>query len=216
MKTFLYVDGFNLYYGAVKGTPLRWLNPVALAAHAFPRNHIAYTKFFSARVTALPHDPGQPLRQQLYWRALRTLPDFEIVLGEFRTRQTRAAVVNPPPKTIEIYKTEEKGSDVNLGAHLLLDAFQDKFQAAIIITGDSDLLTPIKMVRTVLRKPVGVLNPQRLSGPNRRDPRPSAGLRKAAAFYQNGVSWAQLEAAQLPPELRDAHGEFFKPKEWNK
>jgi hypothetical protein len=216
MRTFLYVDGFNLYYSAVKGTPLRWLNPVALAARAFPDNEIVYTKFFSARVTALPHDPSQPFRQQLYWRALRTLPDFEIILGEFRTRQTRAPVVNPPPKTIEIYKTEEKGSDVNLGAHLLLDAFQEKFQAAIVITGDSDLITPIKMVRTALHKAVGVLNPQRLSGPNRRDVRPSAGLRNAAAFYQNGVSWTQLEAAQLPPRLRDAHGEFFKPKDWNK
>jgi uncharacterized LabA/DUF88 family protein len=52
-----------------------------------------------------------------------------------------AKVVNPPPPFIKIYKTEEKGSDVNLGAHLLLDAFQDQYDAAIVITGDSDVLT---------------------------------------------------------------------------
>ena len=46
MKTFLYIDGFNLYYSAVKGTTLRWLDPVSLVARAFPRNRIANTKYF--------------------------------------------------------------------------------------------------------------------------------------------------------------------------
>jgi hypothetical protein len=32
MRTWEYVDGFNLYYGAVKGTPYKWLNPVELVA----------------------------------------------------------------------------------------------------------------------------------------------------------------------------------------
>jgi len=214
VRTILYIDGFNLYYSAVKATPLRWLNPVALAARAFPRNQIIAAKFFTARVTALPVDPQQPMRQQFYWRALRTLPEFEIILGEFRTRQVRAAVVTPPPKTIEIFKTEEKGSDVNLGAHLLLDGFKNRYDAAIVITGDSDLITPIKMVREELRKTVGVLNPQRLSGLGHREPRASAGLRRVASFYQHGISWSQLEAAQLPNPITDASGTFHKPASW--
>jgi len=120
MKTFLYIDGCNLYYSALKDTPLRWLDPVALASTAFPRNRIVTTKFFTAKVTPLPHDPRQPDRQQAYWRALRTLPALEIIEGDFRTRKVRAKVVNPPPNTIEVNKTEEKGSDVNLGAHHLV------------------------------------------------------------------------------------------------
>jgi hypothetical protein len=60
--------------------------------------------FFTAKVTPLPHDPRQPDRQNTYWRALRTLPDFEIIEGDFRTRKVRAKVVNPPPNTIKIYK----------------------------------------------------------------------------------------------------------------
>jgi len=147
MKTFLYIDGFNLYYSAVKGTPLRWLNPIELAARAFSRNTIFQTKFFTAKVAELPGDPHQPTRQLLYWRALHTLPNLEIILGEFRKRIVRMAVVNPPPNTIEVFKTEEKGSDVNLATHLLLDGFQDRYAAAIVITGDSDLVTPIKMAR---------------------------------------------------------------------
>lgn len=214
MKTIVYIDGFNLYYSAVKATPLRWLNPVALVARAFPRNEIIAAKYFTARVSALPNDLQQPIRQQFYWRALRTLPDLEIILGEFRTRKVRAAVVTPPPKTIEIFKTEEKGSDVNLGAHLLMDGFQNRYEAAIVVTGDSDLITPIRMVRQQLRKTVGVLNPQRLSGPDHRAPRASAGLLHVASFYQHGVSWAQLEDAQFPDQLHDSKGTFHKPSAW--
>jgi len=125
MKTILYIDGFNLFYSAVKGTPLRWLNPVALVQHTFPRNQIIATKFFTAKVHALPKNPGQPIRQLMFWRALGTLPNLQIIQGDFRTRKVRAPVVNPPPDFIDIFKTEEKGSDVNLAAHLLLDAFHE-------------------------------------------------------------------------------------------
>ena len=214
MKTILYIDGFNLYYSALKDTPLRWLNPVALAASAFPRNRIVATRFFTAKVTPLPHDPHQPDRQNIYWRALHTLPALEIIEGDFRTRKVRAKVVNPPPNTIEIFKTEEKGSDVNLGAHLLMDGFLNRYEAAIVITGDSDLVTPIQMACRELRKPVGVLNPQRLSGLGSRLERKSAGLQKAAAFYKNGVTWNQLLKAQFPNPLTDAHGTFSKPPSW--
>jgi len=214
MKTILYVDGFNLFYSAVKGTPLRWLNPVALIERAFPKNQIVRTKFFTAKVGALPHNPGQPVRQMIFWRALRTLPNLEIIEGDFRTREIMAAVVNPPPNFIKVFKTEEKGSDVNLAAHLLLDGFRGNFECAIVVTGDSDLVTPIRMVRDELKKPVGILNPQRLSGPNCRPPRKNAGLQHAASFYQNGVTWAQLLAAQFPDRMTDATGPFHKPPTW--
>jgi hypothetical protein len=142
------------------------------------------------------------------------LPDLEIIEGDFRTRVVRAKVVKPPPNTIEIYKTEEKGSDVNLGAHLLMDGFLGRYDAAIVITGDSDLVTPIRMAREQLGKPVGVLNPQRLSGSKCRPERKSAGLQKAASFYKNGITWNQLLKAQFPNQLSDSHGNFHKPTSW--
>jgi uncharacterized LabA/DUF88 family protein len=214
LKTILYIDGFNLFYSALKATPLRWLNPVALIQQVFPRNQIIATKFFTAKVTALPNNPGQPIRQLMFWRALGTLPNLQIIQGDFRTRKVRAPVVNPPPDFIEIFKTEEKGTDVNLAAHLLLDGFRDQYECAIVISGDSDLVTPIHMVRSELKKPVGVLNPQRLSGPNRRPPRRNTGLQEAASFYHNGVTWAQLANAQFPSPMTDAQGTFHKPPNW--
>lgn len=214
MKTILYIDGFNLFYSALKGTPLRWLNPVALIERAFPHNQIIGTKYFTAKVSALPGNPGQPIRQMTFWRALRTLPSLEIIEGDFRTRKVMAAVVSPPPSFIEVFKTEEKGSDVNLAAHLIIDGFRNRYDCAIVVSGDSDLVTPIRMVRNELKKPVGVLNPQRLSGPNCRPPRRNAGLQQAASFYQSGVTWAQLLAAQFPTLMTDSHGTFHKPPTW--
>jgi hypothetical protein len=70
------------------------------------------------------------------------------------------------------------------------------------------------MVRDELKKPVGVLNPQRLSGPNCRPARKNAGLKQAASFYQNGVTWAQLQAAQFPSPMTDPNGTFHKPPTW--
>jgi uncharacterized LabA/DUF88 family protein len=214
VKTMLYIDGFNLYYSAVKNTPLRWLNPVALVARAFPRNQIIGTKYFTARVRALPLNTGQPLRQMVFWRALRTLANLSIIEGDFRTRQVVAPVVTPPPNFIRVFKTDEKGSDVNLATHLLLDGFRGNYECAIVMSGDSDLVTPIRMVRDELKKPVGILNPQRLSGPNCRPPRKNAGLQQAASFYQNGVSWTQLQAAQFPSMMTDGTGTFHKPTTW--
>ena len=54
------------------------------------------------------------------------------------------------PRTVEILDTEEKGSDVNLASHLLLDGFDDEYEMAVVVSNDSDLELPIRMVRTRL------------------------------------------------------------------
>ena len=72
MKTYVYVDGFNLYYGAVKDTPYKWLNPQKLCDLLLPNHNITKIKYFTARISARPNDPDQPTRQQFYLRALRT------------------------------------------------------------------------------------------------------------------------------------------------
>lgn len=74
MNTNLYVEGFNLYYGAVKDTPHRWLEIAHLAQALLPKNQILKIKYFAALVSARPSDPGKPTRQQFYLRALRTIP----------------------------------------------------------------------------------------------------------------------------------------------
>ena len=119
MKANIYVDGFNLYYGAVKGTPHRWLNIAAMCALLLPHDQINQIKYFTALVSAHPNDPDQPARQKIYLRALSTIPNLTIILGHFLVHEAMMPVAPPAKGYVRVIKTEEKGSDVNLATHLL-------------------------------------------------------------------------------------------------
>ena len=72
-------------------------------------------------------------------------------------------VDQPQPAEIRkanVWKTEEKGSDVNLASFMLLDAFQEDFDLALVISNDSDLAKPVEFVQDPLGKRVGVANPR--------------------------------------------------------
>ena len=117
-----------------------------------------------------------------------------------------ALVVPPghPQKYVKVIKTEEKGSDVNLATHLIHDAHMGKFDIAVVISNDSDLLEPIKIVRQELHKQVGILNPH---------PNPSRALLPHIDFIKQ-IRAGVLNASQFPARLSDAHGTFTKPIAW--
>ena len=208
MKTFVYVDAFNLYYGALKNTPFKWLNIRKMCELMLPQNQIESICVCAARVVARPNDPGQPLRQDMFFRALRTLPNTEIVEGHFLSHPVWMPLAQPVPggpKMAQVIKTEEKGSDVNLAAALLRDAYEDRFEAAVV-SGDSDLLAPVQIVTGRLKKRVIILNPQKST-------RPSQVLRRAASLYRH-LRPGVLAASQFPTTMQDAAGTFSKPPTW--
>jgi hypothetical protein len=126
-RTYVYIDGFNLYYGAVKGTSFKWLNVRRLCELLLPDSRIDKVKYFTARVSARKDDPDKPTRQQMYLRALRTLPDLEIIYGSFLSHDVQMPLADPVPggpRFAKVIKTEEKGSDVNIAAQLINDAFR--------------------------------------------------------------------------------------------
>jgi hypothetical protein len=112
MRTVVYVDAFNLYYGAVKDTPYKWLDLQALCRVMIPRNTVTCIKYFTAKVHPRPGDPGQPTRQSTYLPALQTLPNLQIILGHFLTHVVwmplEVAVPGQKPFA-RVIKTEEKG-----------------------------------------------------------------------------------------------------------
>jgi hypothetical protein len=159
-------------------------------------------------VSARPGDPDQPTRQQAFLRALGTLKDFEIVYGHFLTKETYMPVAGSPPGSplnyAKVMRTDEKGSDVNLATHLLWDGFKGRYQAAVLLTNDSDLLEPVRIVRQELHLTVGILNPHRKA---------SRVLAREASFIKQIRSGA-LQASQLPSTLTDAAGTITKPHLW--
>lgn len=205
-RAILYVDGFNLYYGALKDTPYKWLNPLQLGRLVYPNFDVMAVRYCSAAVSARPSDPQQPLRQSLYFRALATVPEISVTLGTFLVSTPRMLEHPPtvPPRFVQVVKTEEKGSDVNLATHLLCDAYENLFDIAIVVTNDSDLVMPIHQVRTRLGKKVFLLCPRE---------RASFELRQnvdGVRHIRSGV----LGAAQFPATLTDINGNFSKPSHW--
>lgn len=246
MRTWVYVDGFNLYYGAVKRTPYKWLNLVELARRVLPPGHtVGRLKYFTAHVSGAA-DPGLPRRQHAYLSALRTLPEVEIhfgrflakaiwrpitnfpvagaqihlpvtvslplgnhrvdggslstpgtlVVGTYPQRNTRRATAATQPLAdaliAEVHAMEEKGSDVNLAAHLLNDAWKNSFEAAAVFSNDTDLVEPIRMVAVERAKPVFVICPGRWAM--------AQGLQRVAT-HQRYIHRAMLVASQFPDPI---------------
>ena len=248
MRTRVYIDGFNLYYGALKGTPYRWLDPVKLSTSLLPsRCVVDKVRYFTARVSGVV-DPGAPARQQIYLSALQTLPEIELHFGRFLTKTlwrplvnlpvagesiaTPASVVLPagdhpvsgssartlpvrafgvPPGTsprvpnaviAEFHTVEEKGSDVNLASHLLNDAWKGRFDAAAVISNDTDLVTPVQIVAAEQGKTVFMVSPRGQV----------AYQRGKAASHVRHLRPSMLKKAQFPATIPGTT--ISKPTAW--
>jgi hypothetical protein len=204
LKTNVYIDGFNLYYGCIKGTPYHWLNPAEMCRLLLPNDTINKIKYFTAIVSPRPNDPDQPQRQKTFLRALETIPNLEIIYGTFLSHEVRMPSSPAGTGYVKVIKTEEKGSDVNLATHLVVDGFKNDFELAVVVSNDSDLLTPIQVVTQELGKPVGLLNPHK---------NPSVSLLPHVLFTKK-IRRGVLGQSQFPPVMRDKQGEFYKPASW--
>ena len=125
LRTIVYVDGFNLYYGQLKGTSHKWLDPVALFQRVLgPQNQITQIKYFTARVQPTVNEPSVNTRQDAYFRALGLwCPLVQLHFGHFLRHKIRMENASPPPATVAVWKNEEKGSDVNLALQVVNDAW---------------------------------------------------------------------------------------------
>lgn len=213
MRTWTYIDGFNLYY-AIRSSGCKWLNIKELAQVAMPAGTvIEKLKYYTARVSGAT-DPDQPRRQHIYLNALGTIPEVEIYFGQFLAKTMWRPLLNLPigdrsihhhgsgPSILPpgnhkidpdpaitttghesfsvgkygkgngkikapaadavkalVHAMEEKGSDVNLASHLINDGWADRYEAAVVISNDTDLVEPIRIVAQELKKPVTILCP---------------------------------------------------------
>ena len=257
MRTRVYVDGFNLYYGALKGTQFKWLNPVELARRVLPAGYVVdKLLYFTARLSGGP-DQGAPARQHAYIAALRTLPEVELHFGRFLAKPVWRPLVNlpvayrqinaPQPVTLpagdhtvagpqiqtlpvgsypargverkkqrdatpllpnaviaEFHTMIEKGSDVNLATYLLNDAWNERFEAAAVISNDTDLVTPIRMVTAERKKTVFIVCPTR--------GQPVAPKLLEVASEERYIRSKTLKTVQFPDRLPGT--KISKPAGW--
>lgn len=219
----VYFDGFNFYYGCFKNhqrpewKPYKWLNLAEFIARVFPHYHVNRIRYFTALVKADPHDPDQPVRQQTYLRALRTIPNLDVHEGRFLRSAKRRYEADPasflppyipvtkdPLSMVNIIEEEEKGLDVNLASYLLVDGFANEYDIAIVVSNDSDLAEPIRLVKSVLGLKVILLNPRKKT---------ASDLQGIADQYRS-VRLGPIQGSQFPSTLRDADGIITKPPTW--
>jgi hypothetical protein len=217
-RTIVYVDALNLYYRALRFTSHKWLNLEALATATLPTGKIILAiNYYYAPVSGRT-DSGAPGRQTVYLRALKTLPLVHTYTGNFLAKKVWAGLTNPiehrphswirfifpRPHVARVWKTEEKGSDVNLGSHLVRDAFQAKFDTAAVLTNDTDLVEPIRIVVQESRLPVILLTPVN---------QPAKSLTKIATEVRHIGPY--LGPSQFPDPVISATGaRIHKPPSW--
>ena len=210
-RTHVYVDGFNLYYGCLKGTAERWLDLQKFCQKIFPANEIRRIHYYTALVGSTVLDPQKPERQQTYLRALETLSTVSIRLGMFRTNTVKRELASPipgGPRYVDVLDPKEKGSDVNIATDLLADGFRGEYDVAIVVSNDSDLCRPIDVVRKQLGLDVIVVAPV-----CQQSRHPSYELRQVATFVITPRR-STLRACQFPDTVADGNGMITKPVGW--
>lgn len=222
-RAIAYVDGFNLYYGMKQAgfMDLAWLNLGTLSRSLLqPGCNLLSVKYCTARIRGPGPDDsperaevirGRRDRQAVYLSALETLPEVTRFEGHYLSKPLHCFFCR---RLLECRccakaqkRDEEKMTDVNIATELLTDAFDDSFDVALLISADSDLVPPIRTVRSRFpEKRIVVAFP-----PCRR----STELGKIASTFRN-IRRAALEKSQLPVEIVLPSGyRLRKPPEWN-
>jgi len=145
--------------------------------------------------------------------------DAEVMIhyGNFQVKEKLFGLVQPPnfrppltlppgaaPKVAHVWKTEEKGSDVNLGVHLVRDAFTGAFEVAAVLTNDTDLVEPLRIVSQEVGLPVVLLTPAN---------KPAQSLVNVVASVRHIRPY--LGPCQFPSSITVAgKGPIIKPSGW--
>ncbi len=232
-----YIDGFSLYKGSLESRPsFKWLNLLKFCADRRPDMELGQVYYFTAPVKSrFPGDTGMN-RQDAYIRVLRD-QGVNVVPGQFRkdvdwlrvATTTRSSVLSPMlpnhlgltqmalnqiskraipdfPRA-QVWKFGEKGSDVNLASHLLFDVLKENLKAALVITADSDFVTPIRMA-TQVGTDIKVVVPKV------HELAKADGLRKVATYLEElHIGW--LADSQLPRSyITSKGGNITRPNTW--
>ncbi len=193
-----FIDGFNIYHSIAdkKLNNLKWLNYRTLAQAFIKRSSQQLKEVYY--FTALANwNSNKVNRHKIYIEALKT-QDVKVILGKFKrvTKKCR--------KCYNLYKTfEEKETDVNIAIYLLSFAFQDKFDLALLFSGDSDLVPAIKKIKEWCPdKKIKVIIPYGRSAEY---------LKKVCDEYAH-IKRKHLEKCQLPENISN---NIKRPSEWN-
>ena len=218
MRTVVYVDGYNLYYGLLRKTTLKWLDLFALFRdHVLdPEAELIQVRYYTAPVLGRMCDsPESPQRQRRYLQALRKMYPEQIAIIEGKIlattpfqRLVKPIAEAPDLQMVQVYDFNEKKTDVNLAADLIAGAWTGAYDQAVVCSNDTDLEAALATVRQ--HHPgirLGVVAP--IPGDDHR--RISTDLSRHA-HWSKPLSPVHLKNAQLPERI--PHSALHKPDTW--
>lgn len=218
MRTIVYIDGYNLYYGLLRNSPFKWLDLYCLFQDhvlAAPTDVVEVRYYTSPVLLKMSDDPQSAQRQRIYLQALRKMPPqkLTIIEGKMIASTPWLRLVKPLPQVpelsrVQVYTLVEKHTDVSLATDLVTGAWTGAYEQAVICTNDTDIkgaLAAIKQHHPGLQ--LGLVAPI-----------PANDHRKIAAELQQYASWAKklsvthLANAQLPNRIPGTS--ITKPAVW--
>ena len=204
-RSIIYIDGFNFYYGVMKDSNDKWLNLEHYFRLLRQDDDIQKIYYFTAEVSG-----NARRRQEIYFQALQTLNLIQMIFGLYKSRQRKCKVANcsNPQKNYADY--EEKRTDVNIALQMLDDAYQNNCDRMIVVSGDSDLVPAVELVKERFpRIQITVYIPSRNSK------RGAATELRNAADKNKTLPTALFKNTQFPNSLIGSSGQKInKPSSW--
>lgn len=225
MKTIIYVDGYNLYYGCLKHSKDKWLDiHKLLYKHIVhpqnPSSNLVSIKFFTADVKARIASNGDAAQeaQQRYHRALTTLypNDVKIIKGYYSLEKARLPVYQQPPDKnarVDVWKLEEKQTDVNIALTAYRDAANHNAEQLVFVSNDTDLAPALSAIREDFGSAmeIGVIIPIRNSASHRPG---NAQLSQNADWTRRHITDSELANSHLPDKVPTKKKPVLKPDYW--
>lgn len=229
LRTKIYIDGFNLFYGCLKGTPYKWLDLDKLFRnHILPSvnstiNNQRYEfeliengiNFYTAKIIESISPIESVQAQQTYHNALEKMyaRQIQIIEGYYSKTQSKAYLVTEGKRpldseTVTIWKLEEKQTDVNLALDAFHDAISNKVDMAVIVSNDTDIESCMRKISELDNKVIlGLVNPNLNIKPNK-------SLDQYSDWTVNGIHPSVLEQSQLPEVVMGGKRPSRKPLSW--
>lgn len=218
-RIFFYIDGFNLYYGIrdrgrkvpcqkdhnkwrpTKTSKYKWLDISKLCHLLMSTGEISKIKYFTARIRG---EAEKEQRQDNYLKLLSSSHEVEIIEGNFLQSHVFMRRASPPNSVVNVIKNEEKGTDVNIASHMLIDGFRNEYDIAALITNDSDFAYTVRFIKNGMNKKVLIFNPQH------RPSKTLSDITEVKSIFDN-----TLKNAQFPQTVYLPDGQSLsRPNSW--
>jgi NYN domain len=223
LKTIVYIDGFNLYYGMLRRSPYKWLDIVKLfTEHVLvDQADVVQVRYYTAPVLGRMSDDLQsPIRQRQYWQALRklypvhlTIIEGHMLAGKAYQRLVQPIAQAPHLKAVQVFSFDEKKTDVSLATDMVNGAWQGDYEQAVLCSNDSDLqpaLASIHKTHPNLR--LGLVAPVS-AHPGTASERTLSKDLMRSSHWGKLLNPKHLAAAQLPEKIPGTA--LRRPLEWH-